>query len=66
MDDTDTSRYTMDCPECHKKMEVVETDQTPGFRDTSYLYCPWCEAKITSSREVDYYSIPVRTIEVSN
>lgn len=66
MDETDTSRYTMDCPECHKKMEVVATDQTSGFRETSTLYCPWCKAKIYSSREVDYFAKPIRTIEVIN
>lgn len=63
-DEYTTVSYELTCPKCQKKMSVRETDQTPGFRERDYLRCCWCHETLESSREVEYFVSPVRTITV--
>lgn len=37
--------YDIKCPKCGRKIHVCEEQQEPGFREKSYLYCPYedCE-----------------------
>lgn len=42
------------CPKCGKKFKVCETEQIPGFRDTEYMFCPYCGEKVRASMEYEF------------
>lgn len=46
--------YLAKCPKCEKKFKVYQTDQTPGFRDTEHMVCPYCGEIVRSSMEYEY------------
>lgn len=53
--DDNSCCYVMTCPKCGRKIEVYEEDQVPGFRDKSYLYCPYSNCDWKS----EYWSMQV-------
>ena len=46
--------FVAECDECHKKFQVSETEQIPGFRDDEPMICPYCGHIVKTSREYEY------------
>lgn len=45
------------CPKCLRMFKVWTEDQTPGFRMKDTLYCPYCDAAVETSMEVEFHVV---------
>lgn len=49
-----SKRHSTACYNCKTELNIIESDQTPGFRETEYCRCPVCKTVLDESREVSF------------
>lgn len=53
----DFIEHIVTCDMCGKKFRFITEDQIPGFRMMDYLYCPYCQAELAKSMEIEFNNV---------
>ena len=56
LSDYNRNTYLRACPECKKIFKVEEVDQTPGFRWSEDMVCPYCGHIVRTSLEYEFHT----------
>lgn len=53
----DYVEHIANCKVCGKRFRFITEEQIPGFRAMDALYCPYCNAELARSMEIEFSGV---------